>query len=88
VNIEGEKELSEKLRHVGLSVQKVMFIRFIAGFRLKRYLKSRNEIQRLKEVNSNLWKHLEKCENSRKIEREFILLISRKRQNHVLSAGP
>lgn len=78
IHIEGEKELSEKLVHVGLSVHEVKLIRFIAEFRLKRYVKSRNEIQRLKEVSPNLWKRLKTCEDSGKIEREFMLLVSRK----------
>jgi hypothetical protein len=56
----------------------VKFIRFIAEFRLERYVKSRNEIQRLEEISPNLWKRLKKREDSRKVEREFVLLISRK----------
>jgi len=78
IHIEGEKKLSEKLKHVGLSVHEVKFIRFNAEFRLERYLRSRNEIQRLKEINLGLWKHLKIREDSGKIEREFVLLISRK----------
>jgi ubiquinone/menaquinone biosynthesis C-methylase UbiE len=78
IQIEGNKELSEKLKHVGLSVHKAMFIKFSAEFRLERYVKSRNEIQKLKEISPNLWKRLKMCEENGKIEREFILLISRK----------
>lgn len=78
INIEGDRELSEKLEHVGFSVHEVNPIRFNAEFRLERYVKSRNEIQKLKEVNPNLWKRLKACAESGKIEREFILLIGRK----------
>jgi ubiquinone/menaquinone biosynthesis C-methylase UbiE len=78
IHIEGEKELSEKLKHVGLSVHEMKFIRFIAEFRLERYVKSRNEIQRLKEISPDLWKRLGTCEDRGKVEREFVLLISRK----------
>jgi ubiquinone/menaquinone biosynthesis C-methylase UbiE len=78
IHIEGSKELSEKLKHVGLIVHEAKLIRFSAEFRLERYVKSRNEIQRLKEISSNLWKRLKVCAESGRIEREFILLISRK----------
>lgn len=78
IHIEGDRELSEKLKHVGLSVQEARLIRFNAEFRLERYVKSRNEIQRLKEISPYLWKRLKTCAESGRIEREFILLASRK----------
>jgi len=78
IRIEGDKELSEKLKHVGLSVHEAKFIRFNTEFRLERYVKSRNEIQKLKEISPNLWKRVKMCEENGKIEREFVLLISRK----------
>jgi len=78
IHIEGDKELSEKLKHVGLRVQKSKLIRFNAEFRLERYVKSRNEIKRLGEINPDLWRRLKMYTESGRIEREFILLISRK----------
>jgi ubiquinone/menaquinone biosynthesis C-methylase UbiE len=78
IHIEGAEELSGKLKHVGLSVYEVKFIRFSAEFRLERYVKSRIEIQRLKEMSPNLWKRLKACAENGRIEREFVLLKSRK----------
>jgi len=78
INIEEAEELSEKLKHTGFSVNEAKLIRFSAEFRLERYVKSRNEIQKLKESNPNLWKTLKTHLENGRIEREFILLISRK----------
>ena len=78
IQIEGDNELSEKLKHVGLSVVGAKLIEFSAVFRLERYVRSRIEMQRLREVNPDLWKRLKTYIKSGKIEREFILLISRK----------
>lgn len=76
--LEGDRELSEKLKHAGLGVHKTKLIRFSADFRLERYVKSRNEIQRLREIGPNLWKRLKMCTKRGRIKREFILLISEK----------
>jgi len=78
IHIEAEKALSEELKHVGLGVYEVKFIRFIAQFRLERYVKSRNEIQSLKKISPNLWRRLKTCEDRGTVEREFVLLISKK----------
>jgi len=78
IHIEGDKELSEKLENVGFNVEEIRFIGFDAEFRLERYVKSRAEFQRLKEVNQSLWRRLKTCVANGKIEREFILLIGRK----------
>ena len=78
IHIEGEKELSEKLENVGFGVDGFRHIRFDAEFMLERYVKSRAEFQRLKEVNPSLWKRLKTCVANGKIEREFVLLIGRK----------
>jgi SAM-dependent methyltransferase len=80
--IEGAEELSQKLKHVGFSVHGVKQIRFDAEFRLERYVGSRTEMKKLKEVSLDLWKHLNVCMNSGKIKREFILLISKRSQNY------
>jgi len=68
----------EKLKKTGFSLDEAKLIRFNAEFRLARYLKSQNEIQKLKEADPGLWKTLKTCLRKREIEREFILLISRK----------
>ena len=78
IHIEGAAELSEKLKNVGFRVHGVKQIRFNAEFRLERYVKSRTETQKLKEVSHDLWRHLKVCEDSGEIKREFILLISKK----------
>jgi len=78
INIEEDREIAEKLKHTGFSIVETNLIRFNAEFRLERYLKSRNEIQKLKEANLNLWKALKTHLENGKIEREFLLLISRK----------
>jgi len=78
IHIEGDKELSETLENVGFSVDGLRYIRFDAEFRLERYVRSRAEFQRLKEVNQSLWRRLKTCVANGRIEREFILLIGRK----------
>jgi ubiquinone/menaquinone biosynthesis C-methylase UbiE len=78
IHIEAAKALSEELKHVGLSVYEVKFIRFIAEFRLERYVKSRKEIQSLRKISPNLWRRLKTCEDRGTVEREFVLLISKK----------
>jgi ubiquinone/menaquinone biosynthesis C-methylase UbiE len=78
IHTEGDQELSEKLKYVGLRVLGAELIRFRTEFRLERYVKSRIEMQRLKKINPNLWKRLKMCTESGKIEREFILLTSKK----------
>lgn len=78
IHTEGDQELSEKLQHVGLCVLGAKLIRFRTEFRFERYVKSRVEVQRLKKVNPNLWKRLKLCTESGRIEREFILLTSKK----------
>ncbi|HXX87290.1 MAG TPA: methyltransferase domain-containing protein [Candidatus Acidoferrum sp.] len=78
IKIEKEGELLEKLKKTGFSLDEPKLIRFNAEFRLERYLKSQNEIQKLKEANPDLWETLKTRLKKGKIEREFILLISRK----------
>jgi hypothetical protein len=78
IHIESDQELSEKLENVGFNVDELRYVRFDAEFRLERYVKSRAEFQRLKEVNQSLWKRLKACEAKGRIEREFVLLIGRK----------
>jgi len=78
IHIEGERELSEKLRHVGLSVQGCKPIRFKTEFRLRRYVKSRDEMQRLERASPDAWKRLKAHARSASISREFLLLISTK----------
>ena len=78
IHIEGTKELSDKLKTVGLSVHRAKLIRFNTEFRLERYINSHVEIQRLKEVSPDLWGRLKVCVDIGNIERKFILLISRK----------
>lgn len=82
IHIERDKELQKKLKHVGLIVQNSKLIKFDTEFRLERYVKSRNEMQRLEQVSPNLWKRLKACSKSGRIDREFILLISRKLQQN------
>jgi ubiquinone/menaquinone biosynthesis C-methylase UbiE len=75
---EEENALSNKLTLTGFKVQETEFIRFNAEFRIERYVKSDSELERLQKAGPSLWERLRDCSESRKIKREFVLIISAK----------
>jgi len=76
--IESEKALSNKLERAGFKVQKTEFIRFNPTFDLGWYMKSEKEMEKLKETDPILWEYIQHRMNSKKLKREFILLINKK----------
>jgi len=78
IYIEDGKTLSNKLEQAGFRVQEAKLIRFEAAFELRRYVRTQMEFQLLKEIDPNLFKHVQDLAERKKIEREFLLLVARK----------
>jgi ubiquinone/menaquinone biosynthesis C-methylase UbiE len=78
IHIEDAESLSRKLKQTGFEIEKFKFIQFSAEFRKERYVKSDSEAQMLRKTCPALHKRLEECGQSGSINREFILLITRK----------
>jgi len=76
--IESEESLSNKLERAGFKVQKTEFIRFNPTFDPGWYMKSEKELEQLKETDPSLWEHIQHRINSKKIRREFILIVNKK----------
>jgi len=76
--IESEESLSNKLERDGFKVVATEFIKFAPSFELGRYIKSEKELERLRNADPSLWEYIQDRLSSKKIRREFILLISKK----------
>jgi len=76
--IEGAESLRTKLERVGFRVQATESIRFSPRFELGWYIKSEKELAQLREIDPSLWKHIQHDLDSKRIRREFILIISKK----------
>jgi ubiquinone/menaquinone biosynthesis C-methylase UbiE len=70
--------LSEEMRKAGFKVEQAKRIRFQAPFKLERYIKMESELSRLKEKLPSLWNNMQGSIRTKKIQREFILIIGRK----------
>jgi hypothetical protein len=78
IYIEDVKTLSNKLEQTGFKVREVKLIRFNAAFELRRYVRTETELQLLKETDPGLFTHVQGLAESKRIKREFILLVARK----------
>ena len=76
--IESEESLSNKLERAGFKVQKTESTRFNPPFELGWYIRSEKELEQLKETDPGLWEYIQHRMNSKKIRREFILLVGKK----------
>jgi ubiquinone/menaquinone biosynthesis C-methylase UbiE len=80
IYIEDEKTLSNNLEQTGFKVRKGKLIRFNVAFELRRYVRTETELQLLKETDPDLFTHVQGLAERKRIKREFILLIARKKQ--------
>jgi ubiquinone/menaquinone biosynthesis C-methylase UbiE len=78
--IRDEVSLSEEMNKAGFEVQETRCLQFCAPFRLERYVKSEDELRRLKASDLDLWNDLQRCVGTKKIEREFLLIIGAKKK--------
>lgn len=76
--LEDETSLLNQIKQVGFKVQENKRIRFHPLFKLSWYVRSNDEMDRLKTSNPSVWNELQRLINNKTIEREFILLISTK----------
>lgn len=76
--LKDEDSLSNDIRQAGFKVQETKHLQFTTSFKLKRYVRSKNEMNRLKTNNPDLWNDIQGCIKNKKIHREFILIIGRK----------
>jgi SAM-dependent methyltransferase len=77
-----EDSLSSEMEKAGFEVKKTKRLRFNAPFKLKRYVRSEDEMNLLKTRNLDLWNDLQQCIRRKKIEREFILIIGAKKKGN------
>ena len=80
IYIEDEETLSNKLGQAGFKVRKAKRILFNAAFELRRYIRTETELQLLKETDPDLFMHVQDLAERKRIKREFILLVARKKQ--------
>jgi len=73
--LEDEASLSGEMRKAGFRVQETKHVQFRASFKLERYVRSEDELNRLKTINQDLWDDVQRCIKNKKIGREFILVI-------------
>ncbi|MEM3014228.1 MAG: methyltransferase domain-containing protein [Candidatus Bathyarchaeia archaeon] len=73
--------LLNEMRKAGFEIQETRRIRFRAPFKLKSYVRSKDELRKLKIVSLELWKDLQRCNKNKKIQREFILIIGTKKDD-------
>jgi ubiquinone/menaquinone biosynthesis C-methylase UbiE len=78
IYIEDQETLLNKLKRARFKVQIAKFIRFNASFELRRYVRSKAELQPLKETQPTLFRHIQQLTKRKIIKREFILLVGRK----------
>jgi ubiquinone/menaquinone biosynthesis C-methylase UbiE len=74
-----ELVLSGEIEKAGFDVQQSMRLRFQAPFVLEGYFKAKDEVNQLKTKVPDLWNEVQDCIKARKINREFILIIGRKK---------
>jgi SAM-dependent methyltransferase len=74
-----EAFLSRKIKKAGFGVQQSKSLPFQAPFRLQEYFKAKDEIDRLKVRLPDLWNEVQRCIRNKKINREFTLIIGRKK---------
>ena len=84
IYIEDQKALTNKLESTGFTVQEIRPIRFNAGFELMRYVKTETELQLLKEAKPDLFRQIQSFKERKTIKREFILIVARKQQAHII----
>lgn len=71
--------LQNKLKQTGFYVQQTESITFHPTFELKRYVTSDKELQHIAKSDPMVWKYLQHLTHWKKIKREFILLLAKKR---------
>jgi len=71
-----EAFLSNELRKAGFRIQETKHVQFCTSFKLKRYVRSKDEMNRLRTNNPDLWNDVHHRIENKKIDREFILVIS------------
>ena len=76
--LEGEETLTNKLERAGFEVQKSEYIRFNAPIDIERYIKSEKELEKIKKTDIKTYEMIKNLRNTKKIEREFLLLTSKK----------
>jgi SAM-dependent methyltransferase len=77
--LKNEPFLCREVKKAGFDVQQSKRLPFQAPFNLKEYFKTKDEINRLKTKLPDLWNEVQRCIRSEKINREFILIIARKK---------
>jgi SAM-dependent methyltransferase len=78
IYIEDQKILSNRLELTGFHVQEAKLIRFNASFDLARYVRTKTELQSLKQAEPDLFRHIQSLTECKILKREFMLLIARK----------
>jgi len=73
--LKDEAFLSNDMRKAGFRVQETKHLQFRTSFKLERYVRSEDEMNRLKTKNPDLWNDVQRCIKNKKIDREFILII-------------
>jgi len=73
--LEDEAFLSNEMRRAGFEVRETKNLQFRTLFKLERYVRSEDEMNRLKTNNPELWKDVQRCIKNKKMVREFILII-------------
>jgi len=76
--LKDEAFLSNEMRKAGFEVKETKHLKFCTSFRLKHYVKSEDEMNRLKTKNPDLWNDVQRHIKHKKISREFILIIGKK----------
>jgi len=72
--LEDVASLSNEMRKAGFRVQETKHLQFRTSFKLERYVRSKDEMKRLKTNNLNLWNDVQRRIKNKKIDREFILI--------------
>ena len=73
--IEDEAFLLNQMKRAGFKVEKITQVQFNASFKLERYVRSEDEMSRVRKQDLDLWNDLQRCVKSKEIEREFILIV-------------
>jgi SAM-dependent methyltransferase len=77
--LKNEGFLSKEIKKAGFDLQRSKRLPFQAPFKLKEYFKAKDEINRLRAKLPDLWNEVQHCVRSKEINREFILIIGRKK---------
>jgi len=73
-----ETSLSNEIMRAGFKVQEIKYFKFYSSFNLERYVRSDDEMRRLKTLNPDMWNKVQRYIINKKINREFILIIGTK----------